>query len=157
MGWGKKTEKDEYVNANVPASTGGSATGVQEPPKQEAPVSTGSQGTPASGTPAPASNGWKKVENKQDGNFFKFEKEGEELVGIWQGSYNAGKNTWGRDNINGKIVTPEGTALVTMNDNLTRQLGNVATGKRVKIVFHGKKFNKKSGNYYKDFEVFVEE
>lgn len=157
MGWGnKKTEKSEYVDANSKTpETGGTATGVQEPsqqtpPKQEAPA-----------TPAQGSGGsWKKVEQKVEGNFYKFEREGEELVGIYQGWYCGGKNQWGNDNNNGKILTPEGVALVNMGNpkgNLFRQLTSISEGKRVKIIYHGKKFNKKSGQYYRDFEVFSEE
>jgi hypothetical protein len=146
VGWGSnktETNKSEYPNANA-SGTGTGATGTVV---QETPIAP----------PSASQNGWKKVEQKADGTFFKFERDGEELVGTWQGTYNGGKNKWGRDNINGKIVTPEGIALVTMNENLTRQLGNVDAGKRVKIIYKGKKFNAKSGNYFKDYEVFVEE
>jgi hypothetical protein len=150
MGWNKKSEKSDYpnVNGNPGEAAGSTGTGVQEPPKQETPA------TPA--TPAtPDASGWQKVENKQDGSFYKFEREGEELVGKYLGSFAAGKNKWGNPNTNCKLKTADGIALVTTSQNLDRQLETVATGKEIKIKYLGKKMNKKTGNYYKDFEVSV--
>jgi hypothetical protein len=146
MGWGtKEASKSEYKTGTEAAGAASQGAAVSTPEGQ-APISGGS-----------GTDGWKQVEAKVDGSWFKFEKEGEELIGTYQGDFTGGLNKWGRPNKNVKILTDKGLAMVTLSANLERQLLGLPIGTTVKIVFSGKKFNSKSGNYYREFVVSVKE
>lgn len=144
MGWNKKAEvnKEEYAgvaSAEVPAN-------VQS--------LGGHVGTE---TPNAGASGWKKVESGAGGNFFKFEKVGEELTGVYLGEFDGGMSPFGKRNRNAKIQSGNDVAIVSMTANLARQMETLKAGVEVKIVYNGKKLNAKNHNYYHDFTVLVKE
>lgn len=148
MGWGNKkaeVNKEEYAgvaSAEVPQSGQASvATDVAS-----ASPNAGSAGA----------SGWKKVESGAGGNFFKFEKVGEELTGTYLGEFDGGMSPFGKRNRNAKIQSGNDVAIVSMTANLARQMETLKAGVEVKIVYNGKKLNAKNHNYYHDFSVYTQ-
>ena len=89
---------------------------------------------------------WKQLSG---GSFFKFEKEGDRLEGVWRGTQA------GKFGDNG-IVEADGDAkLFTMNTAL-KDLLRVAPGTEVQITYTGKRTSK-GGNEFKAFQILVED
>ena len=89
---------------------------------------------------------WKQLSG---GKFFKFEKEGDCLEGLWQGTQ------VGKFGDNGVIEVDGVPQLFTLNTAL-KDLMRVKPGTEVRVTFMGKEMSK-GGNEYKAFQIFVED
>ena len=91
---------------------------------------------------------WKKVNNEDDThqNFIKWTEVGQEMEGTWEG-LSEGKF--------GDLGQIDGTKF-PMHTVLTRALGEIAEGAKVKIVYLGMMTSKR-GSRYKGFDVFIDE
>ena len=83
------------------------------------------------------------------GEFLKWETEGQELEGQWRGQHD------GKFGPLGTLDTSEGKVTFPLHTALLDRLESVVKGADVRIVYNGKKTAKKSGNVFKDFTVFV--
>lgn len=91
---------------------------------------------------------WKKY-GGGGGDFFKFEEEGDQLIGTWLGSKAGTKY----DNRLGRVRTRDGEVVFSLSAALM-DLDELQPGTRVKIVFTGWE-KTKSGQQFKAFDMFT--
>ena len=97
--------------------------------------------------------GWKRIERvgRSEG-FFKWEEVRQTVEGTWKGTVE------GEHGELGQIETASGVFLsFPMHTVLTRVFEDIEEGTQVKIVYLGQQASKKSGHFYKNFDVFFNE
>lgn len=93
---------------------------------------------------------WGNVYDDNDAEFVRWEKEGEELIVIYEGSEVTKKKGY----TIGRGKKEDGTDVVFMMPNMLKAfLGKAVVGQKFLIKYVGKKYDKESGNSSKVFEV----
>jgi hypothetical protein len=93
--------------------------------------------------------GYKKFSG---GKFFKFEEEGQQLEGIWDG-YRESTNYKGTYN---GFINVDGERIVFGLSTAIEDMMVIPVGTQVKVVYIGKQVGK-SGRQFKAYEVYVDE
>jgi len=96
---------------------------------------------------------WKKYEGG-GGDWYKWENEGQELEGEWQGIIG---HSGQYDTPNGQINTADGPVKFGCPTGLANQVRNIPTGVEIKIKYVGMKLNPSSKRNFKSFDIWVNE
>jgi hypothetical protein len=95
---------------------------------------------------------WKKITSNIE--FFKFTTEGDSLEGTWQGTQPPNKEGYAPT---GKILLDDNPVVQGFSMSaVLRPLGDLPVGTKVKVVYLGRETGK-SGQQYKNFDVFVDD